>query len=47
MELSYEEIVDILDINVFAGSIKISNLLAEIHEISDSQLMLKSLNPMK
>ena len=47
MELSYEGILDILDLSFCAGSTKISNLPAAIHEISDSQLMLKSLLPMK
>ena len=45
MQLTYDEIVDILDVRCFAGSTKGYTLPPGIYEISDFTLMLKSLLP--
>ena len=45
MELTYDEIVGILDVNSIAGSSTAYTLAPGIYKISDINLMLKSLLP--
>ena len=45
LELTYDEIVDILGINYIIGSTKGYTLPAGLYEITDFNLMLKSLAP--
>ena len=47
MDLSYDEIVDTLDVNYIAGSINGYTLPPGIYEITDISLMLKSSLPNK
>ena len=43
MQLTYDEIVDILNVNFFAGSANGYTLTLGIYEFSDINLMIKSL----
>ena len=43
LQLTYNEVVDILDVNYIAGSTKGYNLASGMYEITDNNLMLKSL----
>ena len=45
LQVTYDEIVDILDVKFIAGSTKGFTLPSGIYEISDINLMLKSLLP--
>ena len=47
MELTYDEIVDNLDVKYIAGSIIGYTLTPGIYKITDFNLMLKSLHPHK
>ena len=47
MEVTYDEIVDILDVNIIAGSTIGYPLQPGIYENGDINLMLKSLLPKK
>ena len=47
MELTYDEIVDVLDVKYIAGSTNGYTLVPGIYEVSDINLMLKSLLPNK
>ena len=47
MELTYDEIVDILNVQYIAGSTIGCTLVISINEFSDINLMLKSLLPNK
>ena len=45
LQLTYDEIIDILDVKYIAGSTIGYTLLPGVYEISDINLMLKSLFP--
>ena len=47
LQLTYDEIIDILDVKYIAGSTIGYTLLPGVYEISDINLMLKSLFPGK
>ena len=47
LQLTYDEIVDIMDVNYIAGSTRVYTLAVGVYEVTDIKMMLKSLLPKK